>query len=224
LGGFAGGALGAYAVGGYGYGSPTYVSYGGGGGGSYAGGDTIVVNGTSEPVAEYAQQATTIADNYDDLSKEVVTPPATTAGAPAAPLSTEVQDAIAKDWMPLGMYALTEENNRADPTQYVQLLVSKSGAVGGELHDLTSDTSTPLTGAVDQQSQRVAWKVGSSGVVMETGLYNLTQSETPVLVHDSTGKTRQMVMARVEDPKLAQAETAQPTTTGAPQPVGTNVR
>jgi hypothetical protein len=195
----------AIAGGGGGYSEPSYVSYGDSGGGSYEGGDTIVVNGTSEPVAEYAQEADTIADNYSQLSQEVATPP---SGGEA---SQADQQAITEDWMPLGIYAVTDEKSTAEPTKYVQLLVSKSGAVGGEVHDLAADTSTPVTGAVDQPSQRVAWKVGDTDTVMETGLYNLTQSETPILIHEG-GKTRQAMMARIEDPSLAQAGAAQPAT------------
>jgi hypothetical protein len=193
-------------IGGHGYSQPVYTSYGGGGGTTvYEGGDTIVVNGTSEPATEYADQATTIADNYDQLSQDVATPPATAT----APPSADVQAAVAQDWMPLGLYALTDDNSTADPTQYVQLVVSKSGAVGGELHDLTTDTSTPVEGAIDPQTQRVVWKITGTDTVMETGLYNLTQSETPVLIHDASGKTTQRMLARIEDPKLAQAP-AQP--------------
>jgi len=194
--------------GGGGYSEPTYISYDEGGGDSYSGGDTIIVNGTSEPVSEYAQQAETIADSYDQFSQEVVTPPSTPEAA--APATPEQQKALAEDWMPLGIYAVTEENNSADPMKYVQLLVSKSGAVGGELHDLAADTSTPVTGAVDPKSQRVAWKVGTTDTVMETGLYNLTQSETSILIHEGAGKTRQAIMARIEDPGLAQGGKAQP--------------
>jgi hypothetical protein len=194
-------------IGGHGYGGysePVYTSYGGGGygggGGStvYESGDTIVVNGTSQPAAEYAQQAETIADNYDQLSQQVGTP------------ATDTQD-----WMPLGLYALTDDKSTAAPTQYVQLVISKSGAVGGELHDLTTDTSTPVEGSIDQKTQRVAWKISGTDTVMETGLYNLTQSETPVLIHEEgTGKTTQRLLARIEDPKLAQAAPAQPAGVG----------
>jgi hypothetical protein len=203
------------SYGGYGesYSEPVYMDYGGGGGGSYEGGETIVVNGSSEPAVEYAQQAETIADNYGQLSQDVAAPPAPTGTAPGAAPTAAEQTAIAEDWMPLGIYAITEDP-AAEPTKYVQLVVSKSGAVGGELHDLKADTSTPLTGAVDQKSQRVAWKLGSTDTVMETGLYNLTQAETPILIHEGAQKTRQVTMARIQDPSL----TAPPA--GATQPAG----
>jgi hypothetical protein len=218
LGGMAGGAIaGSF------YDEPSYTSYGdSGGGGStvYEGGDTIVVNGESEPVAEYAEEAATIADNYTQLSQEVAVPPETqqaTTAAPATPPSAEVQAKVVADWMPLGIYALSEEKSTAEPTQYVQLVLSKSGALGGTFHDLTADTSTPIQGAVDPRSQRAAWKVGDTNQVMETGLYNLTQSETPVLIHSGTAQTKQMVMARIEEPGATQQAPASPQQQAAPQ-------
>jgi len=226
LGSMAGVAVsGGYGGGGYeeSYSEPVYMDYGGGGGGSYEGGETIIVNGASQPAAEYAQQAETIADNYSQTSQAVATPTTPTEGTSAVPPSAAEQKAFAEDWMPLGVYAITEDAT-SQPTKYVQLLVSKSGAVGGELHDLTADTSTPVTGAVDPKSQRVAWKVGSSDTVMETGLYNLTQSETPLLIHDGTSKTRQVTMARIQDPNLTPTGTAQPAGAAHPVPAQPAVR
>jgi hypothetical protein len=209
LGGMAGGAIvGAFND------EPSYVSYGGGGeSSSYSGGDTIIVNGESQPAEQYAEQATDIADNYTELAQDVAAPPAPqTPEEAAAPVPEDVQSQIAQDWMPLGLYGITEENSTADPTRFVQLVVSKTGAVNGTLHDLTADTSTPVQGAVDPKSQRVVWKVDNTDTTMETGLYNLTQSETPILEHQGTTKTRQLMMARIEDPALAQAPAATPAT------------
>jgi len=53
--------------------------------------------------------------------------------------------------------------------------------------------------------------------VMETGLYNLTQNETPVLVHFGPSKTATYVFARLPEPPPSE----QPTTTAAPVPAGT---
>jgi hypothetical protein len=172
---------------------PHYVSYGGGGGSYYSGGDTIIVDGHSQPAVAYAEEASAIADNYAPLSQQVATPSAT-------PLAEDVQAKVAADWMPLGIYAITEENSTADPIRYVQLVISKSGAVGGELHDLSKDTTTPIQGAIDATTQRVAWKIGDTDTTMETGLYNLTQAETPILVHEGVAHTKQLMMARIEDP------------------------
>ena len=66
-------------------------------------------------------------------------------------------------------------------------------------------TSTPIQGAIDTKTAtRRAWKqLATPATVMETGLYNLTQSETPLLIHNGTSETRKVTMARIEDPSLA---------------------
>ena len=66
----------------------------------------------------------------------------------------------------------------------MQIAVNKDGVLRGNYHDLLTDTVTPILGAVDKQNQRVAMKLqGNDSVVVETGLYNLTNDEVPVLVH-----------------------------------------
>jgi hypothetical protein len=176
------------------------MSYGDDSGGSYEGGDTIAVNGESQPAEEYAAQAQDIAGNYDQYSSQVVTPPATQT----EPLAPDVQAAVSTDWKPMGIFGITEKDSTADPTKYLQIVISKSGAVAGELHDLTADTSTPIQGAIDPKTQRVAWKVGDTDTTMETGLYNLTQNETQLLVHQGTTQTEQKTMVRIQEPGTQQ--------------------
>jgi hypothetical protein len=54
---------------------------------------------------------------------------------------------------------------------------------------------------VDKKNQRAAWTIGKTkDRVFEAGLYNLTQSEAPVLVHFGTEKTQQWLLVRVEQP------------------------
>ena len=61
---------------------------------------------------------------------------------------------------------------------------------------------------VDPQSQRVAFTVGNDpNTVFETGLYNLTQNATPVLLHQGPTQTQTWVFARLPEPKEEQATT-----------------
>ena len=49
---------------------------------------------------------------------------------------------------------------------------------------MVSDTTVPIQGAVDKKTQRTAWTVGKNKTtVCETGIYNLTQDESPALLH-----------------------------------------
>ena len=58
-----------------------------------------------------------------------------------------------------------------------------------------------MSGSVDKRTQRVAWSVGSGkGIVVETGLYNLTQDESSALVHFGPTQTQQDLLVRVNQP------------------------
>ncbi len=59
---------------------------------------------------------------------------------------------------------------------------------------------------VDKNTQRAAWTIGDNkSNVLETGVNNLTQDETSVLVHFGTERTQTWLMVRLEDPESEQA-------------------
>ncbi|MGH7135356.1 MAG: protocadherin, partial [Pirellulales bacterium] len=61
---------------------------------------------------------------------------------------------------------------------------------------------TPLIGAVNKPSQRVAMKIeGNDEVVVETGLYNLTNDEAPVLVHFGPDRQETRIFVRLKQPE-----------------------
>ncbi len=134
----------------------------------------------SQPVAsadQYYQQAST-------LSQSV----------PAA-------DAIADAWMPLGVFALVQKE-QSEPHYVMQLAVNKSGAIGGNYSDMVSGTNVTIQGAVDKKTQRAAWTVGNAKTtVCETGIYNLTRDEAPVLIHIGKDKTQQWLLVRLKKPQ-----------------------
>jgi len=54
----------------------------------------------------------------------------------------------------------------------------------------------------DPKTQRAAWTIGKNqNTVIETGIYNLTKEQTPVLVHFGKDKTQQWVLVRMEKPQ-----------------------
>ena len=127
--------------------------------------------------ADYYQQAATLA-----------------ATAPAP-------DAQSGDWLPLGVFALVQKE-QSDPQYIVELAVNKSGMLAGNYSDLISGTTCPIQGAVDKKTQRVAWTIGNNkNTVGETGLYNLTQDEAPVLIHLGKDKTQQWMLVRLKQPQ-----------------------
>jgi hypothetical protein len=108
------------------------------------------------------------------------------------------------EWLPLGVFAITQDGQAsgAEPTLYMQLAISKQGAISGTLKNTASGKVDTLEGMADQKSQRVAWTIaGQQRPVMETGLSNLTQDTSPALIHFADGQTQQSLMVRIPEPK-----------------------
>ena len=55
---------------------------------------------------------------------------------------------------------------------------------------------------MDKKTQRVALKIeGNDSLVVETGLYNLTNDEVPVLVHFSADRQEPRTLIRLQPPE-----------------------
>jgi hypothetical protein len=116
-------------------------------------------------------------------------------------VSAPAPDPNSDQWMPLGVFALVQKD-QSQPHYIMQLAINKSGAIAGNYSDLISDTTSLIRGAVDKQTQRVAWTVGKNQrTVGETGLYNLTKDEAPVLIHIGKDKTQQWTLVRLKQPE-----------------------
>ncbi len=159
----------------YNWGQPFYYDYG----------DNLVyqnnlvyLNGV--PVAspvEYAEQAYALAD-----------------APPPAP-------GVEPDWLPLGAFALSSSPDDPDPERVWQLAISKDGLISGTAFNKLKDTAIPLEGRVDPATQRVAIKaVDRDDCVLETGIYNLTQPQTPVLMHFGVENTQTWFLVRLSAP------------------------
>lgn len=135
--------------------------------------------------AEYYQQAETIAESIP-----------------------EGVDAEQIEWMPLGVFAIAEEDG-IDNGMLVQLAVSKEGIIAGTFYNDSTDEGRPLEGQVDRETQRAAWKFAdgkNSEIVMETAIYNLTQEESTALVHFGADKTQTWLMVRLPEDSNEQAQ------------------
>lgn len=134
----------------------------------YVNGDQV---GTS---ADYYTQATTLA----------------TQGASA--------DAPADgDWLPLGVFALSK-NSSATSDVVIQLAVNKVGIIRGNYTDTVTNKTQAVSGSVNKQTQRVAFQVGDNKTaIIETGLYNLTKDQAPVLIHLDQDRTEQWLLVRM---------------------------
>ena len=170
------GAVTGWFVGGIG-GEPAYYDYGTN---LYYEGDNVVYNDevlcTTE---EYAEQAQSIATAVPEVDPDQV------------------------EWMPLGIFALTQKDGSVeDSTLFIQLAISKEGIIAGTFQNTATSKSTEVEGTVDTESQRAAWApVGESWPIMETGIYNLTENESDALLHFEDGQTQQWTMVRLDEPE-----------------------
>ena len=123
--------------------------------------------------------------------------------ATVAPPESEEQAAEA-EWMPLGTFAVSVDEKDVEPSMVIQLAVNREGIISGTLFNIDTDEAQAIQGAVDKETQRVAFRIGESEtVVCETGLYNLTQNEAPVLVHYATEQVENYLLVRLEQPEDA---------------------
>ncbi len=112
------------------------------------------------------------------------------------------------EWMPLGVFAL-QRPNADSPHAILQLAISKEGAIAGTFYNVVTKNTRPVHGSVDRQTQRAAWMVGSGPeekMIMETGVYNLTQAQTQVLVHLGPTNARKWLLVRMDAPKSETAK------------------
>lgn len=132
----------------------------------------------------------------------------TTEAPPSYPEQSQAIDTAASkpvssdsDWMSLGVFALTENSeSTATPTIYFQLALNRKGIISGSVYNTSTDSLREVIGMADEDTKRAAWKVTdkTSAPIIETGLYNLTQSEAPALVHFGDGKTQEMLLVRID--------------------------
>ena len=120
--------------------------------------------------------------------------------ATVAPPETE-EEAAEVEWMPLSTFAVSSDVDDKEPTRVIQLAVSQAGIISGTLYKSEAEQADSIQGQVDKETQRVAFRIGESEqVVVETGLYNLTLEQTPVLVHFGSERTEDWLLVRLENP------------------------
>jgi hypothetical protein len=177
----------------YGWNTPYYYDYGPSGNVVYQGNQVLVNDQPVGTAADYSQSAAELA---------AVTPE---------------QMSAEHEWMPLGTFSVAISQDETNPARVAQLAYdNKQGLISGTIFNRESGNLYTIQGRVDPQTQRVAFTIGKDpNTVFETGLYNLTQQETPVLVHFGPTKTATYLFARLPEPKEADQPAA---TATAPAP------
>lgn len=165
--------------------TPYYYDYGSGGNVYYEN-NVVYVDG---------QQYAT-ADQYYNQAVEIAAVP-----------EIEPQVADEMEWLPLGVFAITKEGV-SDSNMLLQLAVNKQGLISGTFYNEDTDTSRAIQGRVDEQTQRAAWTFAdgkNADVVMETGIFNLTEETAKAIVHFGSERTQPVVLVRLEEPEGDQA-------------------
>jgi len=120
---------------------------------------------------------------------------------PVLPIDPQKQSADpSEQWMPLGTFALLQDEETGESDQVIQLAMNRGGILRGNLYDQKEDKLVPIQGAVDQETQRVAFQIaGEDEIVFECGLWNLTQESLPLLVQAGQGKSETVKAVRLQD-------------------------
>lgn len=149
----------------------------------------------------------------------------TIGNKPAAATSTGFNtEAMPEDpseqWLPLGTFAILKDEETGTSEQVLQLAMNRGGVLRGNIYDEKEDKLLPIIGAVDQETQRVAFRLADDqSRVYECGLWNLTQESLPLLVHEGKEKTETMKAVRLKDPNAQDDEADETTSTEYPVPV-----
>jgi hypothetical protein len=100
------------------------------------------------------------------------------------------------NWLPLGVFEAIPSG--ATSKMLFQLAVNKAGIIRGNYFDPPAKNMQLIQGAVDKETARAAWVVADrKNIIFDCVLYNLTKSETPVLVHVGKDKAERWLLIRM---------------------------
>lgn len=146
-----------------------------------------------QPIAtadDYYQSAANLVQTGADAQVQSQPPPSSDAAAAPNPK--------AADWLPLGVYEALQPGEKSSKMM-MQLAVNKAGIIRGNYFNTGDDNSQLIEGSINKKTARAAWCVADKkNVVFDTGLYNLTQDESPVLVHFGKDKQEQWTLVRLK--------------------------
>ena len=141
-------------------------------------------------------QEVTVNDEYSKQARELAA-----AGAQLLQQKIDAQEADKLEWLPLGVFALCKSED-GDPTMFLQLAISREGIVAGSFANTTNNENLSVQGGADRESTRLAVTIGDQDdVVVETGLYNVTEQQSSALVHYQDGTRENWMLVKMPDPQ-----------------------
>jgi hypothetical protein len=164
--------------------------------------ETVYVDNQPFPVSEYTQP---IID--------------TAASIEQAPPPTPPVEGKPEQWLPLGIFALVQEES-GDPTMFFQISVNKEGLITGGYQNTISGDERPITGQVDKKTQICAWRIGDNrSTICTTNLANFTQDVATVTLHYGGKRTETWLLVRMHEPTPAGQPAKIPQSSRTPPPI-----
>jgi hypothetical protein len=109
-----------------------------------------------------------------------------------------LRESEAASWLPLGVFQAIP-NGATSSRMVFQLAVNKAGIIRGNYFDPPAKNMQLIQGAVDKDTERAVWVVADKkNIIFDSPIYNLTKSETPMLVHMGKDKTEQWLFVRLK--------------------------
>ena len=147
----------------------------------------------------YAYPNTTTESNYANPYSMGTTPSQPVQTQPTQ--SAQTTASTGGDWLPLGVFAVASNANYvAQTNRYIQLAINRSGEIAGVLYNSATDSAQDLTGMVDPNSQKAYWFMANraDSPIASTGIYNLTEDQTPINVHFADGSDQTWTLVRIQ--------------------------
>jgi hypothetical protein len=100
-------------------------------------------------------------------------------------------------WTSLGTFAISQSLRKKSAAMAIQLAIDEEGTISGSYYHWANKDTQPIRGHAEQGTQRVALKIGTGNIILETGLANLTRSEGRIWVHLADGRSLVWLFARM---------------------------
>lgn len=125
--------------------------------------------------------------------------PATVVSQPTIPADNNgIQ--YSEEWLPLGVFTIASNAEEAEVSNFIlQLALSRGGELSGVFYDTMNDMTYIMTGGVDPGTQRAYWSLTGTpdSPILSTGIYNLTEEQTPVQVYFPDGSGQIWTLVRL---------------------------
>lgn len=142
---------------------------------------------------DYGYDGTEAVVTYPDDEDYTVNP--FEAEQPQYDLESDLANA---NWYPLGMFNLVPPGQH-NAVAVLQLAIAKDGTVAGTYQDVATDKIHQLHGTLDRQTQKVSWTLDTNkSIVYETGLHNMVEPMTAVIVNFGDNKKQKWTLERME--------------------------